>query len=275
MKKGLFYCLLLILTGCHKLERYLGHKEPEQKECSISEHSLLFLGDAYSPRDTLTHFKKTYYPDGRPEKLYAVLRGNFGQIDTLEYYFTHAANRVDIRLYAHGEENYNNPYPPDTTSFSAAFDPSSGYVTQIGDDKFIYENGKLIQAANHLLEYDSHGNLIFVGQLAAINPDNTAGLYYEYDSTRKAGKNDFYKPAGLMFLRNYCLAEIMGWLPPMAQHIRTKEVLYLGKGDKPENDVIGQTYLFENHQYNADSVLTSVAFNGLETHSSFNCKTKN
>src|SRR5690606_37955806 len=105
---------------------------------------------------------------------------------------------------------------------------------------------RLIQAVNHLMDYDSHGNLIFVRQLAAINSDNTAGLYYEYDSTRKAGKNDFYKPAGLMFQRNYCLAEIMGWLPPRAQHVRTKEVLYLGKGNKPEDDVISHTYLFTN-----------------------------
>ena len=81
-----------------------------------------------------------------------------------------------------------------------------------------------------------------------------AGLQYEYDYNRKAGKNDLYRPAGLIFGRNYCLAEIMGWIPAMCKNIRTKEIVNFGGTDF---DYIVATNQITDHTYNSDSFLTS------------------
>ncbi len=266
MKKLLLPLFVFLMVGCHKVEQYLEQKEPAPKICNVREQSLIFPGDPSEPGATQMYFNKTYYPDGSPKTLYAIIQGNFGQIDTLDYYFIHSTNRVDIRLYARGLENFDNPYAPDTLNFTASFDPASGYVIAIGEDEYSYVEGKLMQAGQHTLEYDPQGNLIYLKQMGAVNTEDYAGLQYEYDYSLKAGKNDLYKPAGLMFGRNYCLAEIMGWAPSVCKNVRTKEILHFAP------DYIVAEYPFEDHVYNADSLLTSFKYNGMLINNKWECR---
>lgn len=266
MKRFSAIFLAVLLLGCEKITPKPEEENPKPKTCELQEQILDFPGDPKQEGARQMYFKKEYYDDGKPKSLYAIIQGAFGQIDTLEYNFTHSINKIDIILYARGFVSFYNPYPPDTSYFTAYFDPQSSYVTKIGDDPFVYDdNGVLTEAAFNTLEYDNHRNVIFLKAKGVLYPEDAGGIKYVYDLTKNAGKNDLYPPAGLMFGRNYCLAEIMGWIPPLFHNPRTREFLYFG-GDYLVSDIF-----IKEHTYNTDSLLTSFRYDGMTVHNKWKC----
>lgn len=233
---------LFLLSGCSKkdIKHWFG-----KSRCEVVEQT-----STYNPKPGVeakrTLLKKTLYPNGMVKTMSIVTNGDvmFTIYDSLQYTFEYGTNSANVHLRA------VHPYGVlvDEFDFTVSFDPATGYATRVGDEIVKYANKKITEFGTRKLEYDGAGNLIAVWKAA----DGT-GVRYEYDLTKKSGKNELYAAPdnnNLLGVR-YCLAEAMGWMPPQSTNRRIKEI-YQSGGD-PSYTL--KEYIFSEHKYSSDGKL--------------------